>query len=1114
MSHPAPSAALSPRATLAHADPTAPHTLRAQSVAPPLLSPSRSLTSSHNGAGSAGVPLTHAQSGVQPVLLYSKFTSTPRAPLTTEEKSAAAESEAARRDPYGSSVELNSFSRLSRTFRSQASDAATLAGRRRLQQAGREQARAQREWDAQLHSMLESNGAHTHAIALMHEGVVALARHHAKVDAQLATAAAPANFAAVERMSGEDERRSPNEMLSPASSVASLSNSAKAKDRRKPNTDSPTSPSAGDADGSAAVSVIAMRRRSARANARLKASALSRRHDFFSSNRPLNPFLYGPEGPSPAAHPMRPALSHDAILSREQALVREVIRHAQKNEERFAREQQDRAEEAGIVLDETNDATQPSVDDPSLAQRTLSGIDPAIYRPSALFSPTTLDLLSNPYYTEPSPSGHPNPSEGLGRGGCGADPQQYLQKGRRQHFRARAAIETLQNQVETNLLRDFAALNREDDSAWESTNDQDRALAEIVSRSHAAHKAAVKAKQLAAVIGMGTADLTSMQQQAQGEKKISSRTAPKALQLAGMDLFGAGAGRSHVELGEAARLARALPYAVRIVFRSARVRMQRAHVLYMMGCLPGVVAVQDVLFSPDLRQVYIAFTYNRFSHAGAAVARAVATSNAPGTGVECDGVAAVRVHLAALTASLPTPYLAAHKARNNAAAFVNNGVLVSAGEQDDDATNNGGGSGSAADEAAHTEMLVLLRFLLESAHVDESSLVQMQALRAQWSQGHNLPHVREPSALLPAHTLPLQTNRAAAANSNAHHPYQSSPTVSAMSQDTQHMFSPRSGHAEAASARRSQAATAPASNSSSRPLAAGSKSARRGAGRTDVPQLQWADGLFGHVGQQTAQQEIVAAASAASSSSVRGRSSAATASATTKGSLTARAPLGGMVSSASDPQSDAAAHYSASIHRRIAMPPQHSASHTAFGPNSLARNAQAPPPVSMGQLQREATEAHRARTTILDPASGSAAESARPLSASVFVPRGNFFRSEGTMSDLSLTLMHPSAGMPHTARGEPSVADTHVVAAADEERILRLQTDAIQRASEERLEAQRMHARVAPVRGPNGQQRDSSSLRALARKQQTTAESQKRAAARVASNLKWTLTAQLEGVEA
>ncbi len=221
------------------------------------------------------------------------------------------------------------------------------------------------------------------------------------------------------------------------------------------------------------------------------------------------------------------------------------------------------------------------------------------------------------------------------RGLVGQEFPRRLKRGQAAHPAAQATIDSIRSRAEANIVRDFA------------------------------HHVAELRREGGVNMDAGVGGASS----ARGREPAVSKV-PASIRLDTLDLFGADAGLSAAQLGEAARLRRSLPYAVKITLRSGRLRVQRAHVLLFLSLLPGVERrVKKVQFSPDLRSFFVLFAYNRFRHNAAAVAAAtggVVVGNGvqahPIAGVECDGVQAARRHVHCIGAlQKPSGYIATHK---------------------------------------------------------------------------------------------------------------------------------------------------------------------------------------------------------------------------------------------------------------------------------------------------------------------------------------------------------------------------------------------------------------------------------------------------------------------
>jgi hypothetical protein len=790
-------------------------------------------------------------------------------------------------------------------------------------------------------------------------------------------------------------------------------------------------------------------------------SALQRQRDFFlSAARPTNPFLTASAGAgatmgaaaSDRLESMRPALSHDAILSREQAHIRDVVRRQEIKQARFDAQEERTRVQQGIISAHSDFGDGFAADAgggfsllprPPVLQ--LAGVDPEAYRPSPLFSATTQEVMGNPYYSEPTPSGDfssmPAGAGGVIGSGAGAvDPSQFLKRGGGRHEAAQAEIGHIRARVSSNILSDYAR------------HVADPSLSGGVSNA------------IAGVPGLRGPTTSSAAGSGASVAATPAGGPPKAIQLQLLDLFGADAGLSRRALGDAQRMRRSLPYAVRLSFRSPRLRVTRASLDYFFALLPGVVSVERVLFSPDMRQAFVHFHYNRFEHTMSAVAAATgeAGPTACGStlsstaGVECDGVQAVRRHVEAVTADLPSPYVATHRSRiagaflaAAAAAAKTAAGSVDGGDAADVAAAEAVASASASAAAAYaSEMGILLRALFLHCIVDESSAAQMEALSARWRSGHSLPHVADPSVLIgggarqasavedQADDSAVSTSLSIAAASAAH-------PDSFMAQDTAHMFTA-------------------GGIGVGRP-AAGSLTARRPAHarkatlvahprKPGMPQLEWADGLFTHVQREQQKAAFINSNNNCNSGAATARTSA----------------------EALPPSS----------RRRVALP-QPNTGRGPAAPSSLAQAPGAPPPASTpwilgadkdwaeaigkdrnaagGGKGGYAARAAAAAAVPFPSAVAAALAAAADSASSLFVPRSRFFKSDGS--------------------GESKEAEQHLQRQqrADQQWLL---TSAAQQQQEHLLSNRRGDA-------ANGGM-----------------------SARVAANLKWSLTAQLEGVRA
>jgi hypothetical protein len=837
---------------------------------------------------------------------------------------------------------------------------------------------------------------------------------------------------------------------------------------------------------STVTSPIALRR--SRAAGKLAAKAIQRQREGFLSGRPSNPFA------QPARSSLgdnidillgAPPLSHEAAQSKKAWEQRIEVERVKKNVQ--LAEEQLRAQ----AVNPENPAFTSLASGSALQ---VAGIDPRLYRPPSTFSSVTQSVIHNPYYTEPSPlSG--DPSRGHTNSVDDTAHENFLR--RRPNGmgeRAKREVQRIQEQVENNLAESFqknmqqnpppagaASLSGSGNhmrtfsslfTALRTNGSVDplgRLSAETVSGHSGADTDGLTAPRSFLSIGdgvgagaLGSAGISDAILKRQlleqfGAKKSGgggvspAAVSPKKHGAGGLSPSplspsrhqaislprdrpayqhmewtrlvgnnhslgnlhamngGAGAGRkgdpSKEENPELERLRRSLPYAVRLSFRSSRIRVTAMHLAWLFGTMPGCTQVDEILFSPDMKDAYVAFQYCRYRHSEAAL-EAPPEVTGGRAGVECGGVEAVRLHLKILTADLPTPYLTAHRAHTSPM--------------------TGAQSGSSTAHLTlqgHAELRVLLRFLLTSTHVTEWSLVQLEALKRKWSEekGALMPHVKDAAVLGPGETLPVESKQRDR-EEDSKQSTSSAPTAAAttihpsmMSLDTSRMFSPRvhSGHhavlTSRTTTRSSGASASGGTNAPAQAKPAGVPRKRRGKQPYGEPAaLEWPEGMFAHV-QQAQQQQALSSQNGGSQSA---RSSSAQA-----------------------------------------------------APNSFDGG-----PSSSGAP----TRVHDPRISIPDP---------------------RFFRSTGTMSSLRVQLNHPSAPAPIDPAEEASWMG----------RVIDVQEE--QRRSEEREERERRYreARQAPVRNVFGEV-----SRANAKHRKKVAQQSGASTARLAENLTWSLTAQLE----
>ena len=801
--------------------------------------------------------------------------------------------------------------------------------------------------------------------------------------------------------------------------------------------------------------VIRLRR--SRHKQRLALAAVQSQRACLWAARPKNPFTsieLKDEDNTPSS---TAPLSHDQIESTKyfnQTKALELVRRQQ----RFAKESQEIGLHDSFVysslvpVNTSNPQPLPTEDEKTLL---LPDIDPLIYTPSSYFSQTTKDVLTNPWYTEPGPS-----SALIETGHAGSkslDPSDYLKRDKRMAVsqslmseierRATANVESsYQRALEANertnagvsqkdvvgrqVLNAFLSTEKKYNPNLIRTNPNPMATpspSQSQSQSSGVnllvthltqsglYDPSIEPDRTAAEIFIGTAKGLAPMSDARIEranraglqlgpnqadgKQTELNTHHSFVSRHGVVLT---SGLNPDQSVTLTHLARSLPYAVRITFRSARIRVSRVDLQYFMATLPGCTSVDEILLAPSLDQAYIAFHYNRYHHADAAVGVQPHVTGGR-NGVECDGIQAVRLHQRIICADTPTPYSMVHKS-DSGGVIMEQGQIINAGN---DATD------------AHAQMRVLLRHILLNALIDEWSIVQMSALKARWHH-HTLSHVADPTTLGPKSTLPLNTHTSTSTSPT-------SVTASTlMSQDTGHMFAPRGLSSPASTSAYDTAHKSKSHPSGSttshhiRRASSTSESRQRSSSSSSSAQLSWPDGLFHHLNRAVAQESYTQANNGSQTSralltSTPTTSSASSANSSSYGSV----PLPSGLVAVQGQHSSHSARMPRYVPSSIAMP---TSTFHGIPPSSLARAPHAPPPVSSSAsgsgslseplLDKDSLESHiLMRHPHLHSSHPSAREGAPTLNhhTDVFLPTLKFFRIPNDMSHSSLAFSQSSS---------------------------------------------------------------------------------------------------------